>query len=133
MLFRREKNEKVPENTGARGEQLAAVHLRKHGYKIIGRNVRPIGHEELDIICETRTVRAFVEVKTRSVSPDGPLKYGTPAMAVTQEKRRHLISAARAYHAEHPTKKMLRMDVMEVYLPAGGAPVLHHIEDAFRS
>ncbi len=133
-MFRRIRREATPENTGARGEKLAAEYLRKQGYKIIAVNIRPDGHEEIDIICETRDTRVFAEVKTRTLDPDGPLNYGTPATAVTQEKRRHLIRAARAYHAAHPTKKAIRMDVVEVYLsPIDGAPHLHHIEDAFRS
>ncbi len=128
------KDKKNTVEVGAQGEKLAADYLRRAGYKIIARNVRPDGHEELDIIAEDKTVRAYVEVKTRTQDPAGPLKYGTPATAVTHEKRRHLISAARAYQADHPTKKMLRMDIVEVYLsPMGSVADIHHMTDAFRS
>ncbi len=132
-LFGR-KHTEVPESTGARGEALAAEHLRKNGYKIRARNQRPDGHEEIDIVCETRKTRIFAEVKTRTQAPMGPMKYGSPATAVTHEKRRHLINAAHAYNQAHPTKKSIRMDVIEVYLaPDGTLLDLHHIEDAFRT
>ncbi len=125
---------KTSVDTGAYGERLAAEQLRRKGYKIIACNVRPDGHEEIDIIAETKEIRVFAEVKTRTQSPDEPSRYGTPATAVTHEKRRHLISAAHAYQTKHPTKKMLRMDVIEVYLfPNGDVAAIHHMEDAFRS
>ncbi len=134
MWFFRKKVKEERSCTGARGEDIAAVYLKSHGYKIRARNIRPDGHEEIDIVCETHTMRVFVEVKTRTTSGDDPERYGTPAMAVTQEKRRHLFNAAYAYHRLHPTEKTVRMDVIEVRLPAdGGTPDVHHIEDAFRS
>ncbi len=124
-----------PKSTGARGEELAVQYLKKNKYKILARNIVPDGHEEIDIIAETREERIFVEVKTRTGDPSDEWKYGTPATAVTLRKRKHLLNAARAYNCAHPTKKQLRMDVMEVYLPREQEkePILHHITDAFRS
>ncbi len=134
MWFGRQKKPAASENTGARGETLAAEFLRKKGYKIIARNLRPDGHEELDILCESKGYRVFVEVKTRTQNPAVPSRYGTPATAVTHEKRRHLLSAAHAYGEAHPTKKIIRMDIVEVYLtPNGEVAEIHHMEDAFRS
>ncbi len=134
MIFPfKRKIKEEPVNTGTRGENLAVKFLKKNKYKVLARNVRPDGHEELDIVCETRDDRVYVEVKTRTGDPNGEWRYGTPATAVTHEKRRHLLSAARAFHAQHPTKKALRMDVIEVYLPDGHDPEIHHIIDAFRS
>ena len=117
------------------GETAAREYLIQHGYRIVGQNVQ-IGHEELDLICETRETRAFVEVKTRTMRPDGPHPWGTPSDAVTKSKRRHLLSCARQYNLTHPTKKQTRMDIVEVYLEprADGALAvlkIHHMENAF--
>ncbi len=131
-LFHRKSADK-PHDIGAYGEKLTAKFLKKRGYRICAMNHRADGHEELDIVCENKTERVFVEVKTRTGSPDDEWKYGRPASAVTHEKRRHLLSAARAYNIMNPTKKTFRMDVVEVYLPPEGDAVFHHIIDAFRS
>ena len=124
-----------PTTTGHFGEAAARDYLAKQGYRIVGQNVI-IGHEELDLIAETRKVRAFVEVKARTMRPDGEHPWGTPACAVTPQKQRHLLSCARQYNLAHPTKKQSRMDVVEVYLEKqadGTLAVLHtrHMEDAF--
>src|ERR1700727_927113 len=52
---------------GARGEQLAAEHLERLGYRIVGRNYRT-RWGELDLIAHDGRLLAFVEVKTRRAS-----------------------------------------------------------------
>jgi putative endonuclease len=52
---------------GARGEQLAAAHLRRLGYDVVARNVRT-RHGEIDLIAADRDALVFVEVKTRRLS-----------------------------------------------------------------
>lgn len=50
---------------GKRGEEEAARHLRKSGYKILGRNVRtPLG--EIDIVASDKGTLCFIEVRARS-------------------------------------------------------------------
>lgn len=130
---------KIPPHlrSGVFGERAARRYLRKNGYRIRARNHRDEGHEEIDIIAERRGIRAFVEVKTRKMSPDGDCPFGRPADAVTKEKQRHLASAARLYMNHHRTKKEIRMDVIEVYLdPASKEDrvlSVHHMKDAFRA
>ena len=51
--------------TGAEGEEAAAAHLRRLGWKILDRNWRS-RHLELDIVAEERDTVVFVEVKTRA-------------------------------------------------------------------
>ena len=43
-----------------RGEDLAAKHLKRSGYKIVERNAR-LGHYEIDIIAREGDTVAFVE------------------------------------------------------------------------
>src|SRR4051794_12592125 len=49
--------------TGRRGEELAASHLRRRGFAILDRNVRS-RYGEIDLIACDGRVLAFVEVKT---------------------------------------------------------------------
>ncbi len=116
------------------GESSAAKYLRKNKYKILETNAFFL-KKEVDIIAEDREHILFVEVKTRTVSPDGTLLYGRPATAVDRAKRENLIAAARMYLATHKTEKKLRFDVIEVYLfPDGKTPPrILHMMDAFRA
>jgi putative endonuclease len=123
--------------TGRYGEAVAKKQLRKEGYRILACNAR-VMHEEIDIVAQNRHVRVFAEVKTRRQKPDAESKWGTPSDAVTHEKRRHLLSAAKAFNATHPTRRTSRMDIIEVYLdPAErercSVLAVRHIEDAFRA
>ena len=120
------------------GETEASRYLRKKGFRIKERNYRASGYE-IDIIAENRELIVFVEVKARTVpylDADGTSPYAvTPAMAVNKEKQRHIVSAARQYLGSHPTDKMIRLDVVEIYLRDNSSSLevlkIHHIENAF--
>ena len=118
---------------GRIGERLAARYLRRHGYRILARNLH-FGRNELDLIARNRRYLAFVEVKTRSfASPEEALDR-RPGAAVDPEKRRRTIQAARAYLRSHNGKQCPRFDVIEVYLSRDKRPKafrIHHIEGAF--
>lgn len=103
------------ETVGARGEREAAAYFKKLGFKILERNYRA-SHYEIDLIAENRDRIVFVEVKSRScVSPDD-MPYGRPALAVTRDKQRFILYAAKAYMRAHPEiKKQPRLDVVEIY------------------
>ena len=119
---------------GDRGEDAAALYLKKQHYRIIARNT-VIGRREIDIIAESREALVFLEVKTRTVSSSQD-RYGRACMAVNADKRRNLLAAARTYIATHPIKKPIRFDVIEVYYDTSDPPVLldiHHMPDAFRA
>ena len=120
--------------TGAWGETLAAEHLRRAGYRILGRNVR-FGHDrEIDLVArsprsDSPPVLVFVEVKTRR---DETL--GRPFSAVDAAKRRALVRAAALYLRKLPRKPArVRFDVVEVVGRRGDAapPVIRHIRNAF--
>lgn len=123
---------------GDLGEDAAAAHLTKNGYKIRARNL-VIGKREIDIVAEDREHLVFVEVKTRTYSPATLEKYGRACMAVNAEKRKNLLLAAAAYISDpknKPRGKALRFDVVEVYFDTSDPPALislHHMPDAFRS
>ena len=102
---------------GSRGEREAARFLKKQGYRIRTMNYRA-SHYEIDIIAEDKEHVVFVEVKTRSCSSPDEMPYGTrPIFAVTRDKQRFVLYAAKAYMRDHKNiKKQPRLDVIEVFL-----------------
>lgn len=52
-----------PKGLGRRGERLAARHLKRHGLRVLARNVRS-GPGEIDLIAVDGTTLVFVEVKS---------------------------------------------------------------------
>lgn len=121
---------------GRLGEDQAARYLKKNKFKIIERNLH-VSHNEIDIIAISKKQRiiAFVEVKARTVDKDLYSPFGTPASAVTKEKQRRTIEAARRYlrSNEKYFDFQPRFDVFEIYLDREDMKVLkiNHIENAF--
>ncbi len=76
---------------GQKGEDRAAKHLEKLGYKILERNYRTRAGE-IDLIALHRGEVVFVEVKTRTNNA-----YGAPELAVNPQKQRRMIKAALGY------------------------------------
>lgn len=113
---------------GRWGEEQAAAYLAARGYSVVGRNVRPNRHDEIDLVARTGETLVFVEVKTRRRE-----EYGRPVMAVDKEKRHALNRAAAAYlrKAKYPDL-FYRFDVVEVLgQPEEGEPVIRHLDNAF--
>lgn len=118
---------------GKRGEKLAARYLRRHGYRILARNLY-FGKNELDLVAQNKQYLIFVEVKTRSFADKEDAADNPPALAVNAGKRRRTVEAARQYLREHPSKKIPRLDVIEVCLDRTKRHKpfnIHHIEGAF--
>lgn len=112
---------------GDRGEALAAGYLAERGWVVLHRNYR-IGHREIDLVARCSEVVAFVEVKTR-----GGLGYGHPLEAITRRKRREIQQVAAAWMEAHGRPGYTyRFDAVAILLPAGGDPVIEHVEDAWR-
>lgn len=112
---------------GDRGERMAARFLADRGWVIVHRNYR-IGHREIDLVARCNEVVAFVEVKTR-----GGLGYGHPLEAITRKKRREIQQVAAAWMETHGLPgDVYRFDAVAILLPAGGDPVIEHVEDAWR-
>lgn len=117
---------------GDHGEALAAAFLEAQGYRVLDRNYR-FEQAEVDLVClhpspdGSAGEIVFVEVKTRSA-----LGYGRPEEAVTPEKQRHLIRAARAYLYERKLEGApSRFDVVAVLLRQHREPTIEHFRDAF--
>ena len=110
---------------GKRGEDIAAVDLKRRRYRIIERNYRcPFG--EIDIIALKERTIVFVEVKTRSSRA-----FGRPEAAVTPRKQRQLARAALSYlQSRNLLDRDARFDVVAVEIGAMGECVTV-IEDAF--
>lgn len=107
---------------GAKGEHLAATHLKKCGYKILQKNFRT-SFCEVDIIALKGDVLVFCEVKTRSNQA-----FGSPCEAVTPAKRRLYVRAAQSYLSGKTENYTVRFDIIEIFRGQ-----LNHIENAFEA
>lgn len=110
---------------GRVGEDLAARHLRRHGYKILRRNFSAPRGGEVDIVCRHGRELVFVEVKTRSTE-----EFGRPFDAVDRKKRRLIIRGAMKWlrMLEMPDITF-RFDVVEVITDP---PEVRILENAFQ-
>lgn len=115
--------------TGAWGERLAARHLKKKGYRILGRRVRVGRRDELDLIARHKEVLVFVEVKTRA-----SVDFGRPVTAVNRSKQAALSRAAMRYMRKLKRKPdYFRFDVVEVVGTEDSEEAqINHIENAFQ-
>jgi len=109
---------------GKQGEQIALIHLRRKGYKILEQNWR-LGKNEIDIIARDGDYLVVVEVKTRSSTT-----CGEPETFVTRQKQRILIRAANAYIRWKRITSETRFDIIAITVTAQGMEV-NHIIDAF--
>ena len=118
---------------GNLGERAAARYLRLHGYRIVKTNYTA-ADAEVDIIAKGRGTLAFIEVKTRNIKSLGRFE-ARPASALTPEKQRKIIKAARCFLARYSDECRIRFDVIEVYLEDSkrGTKVkeIKHLTDAF--
>ena len=89
---------------GAWGEDCAAAHLRRHGYRILARNYS-CRFGEIDIIAADRHYVVFVEVKLRASD-----RFVRAGAYVTPAKQARIRTAASLWLAEQP-----RFDVIEIY------------------
>lgn len=113
--------------TGETGEQLAARHLYRRGFRLLEQNYAcDIG--EIDIIAEDRGTVVFVEVKTRRT-----LTSGTPEEAVNREKRRRIRRAAQWYlKAWQRWPQRVRFDIVGIELDENdNVTAIRHTPDAF--
>jgi len=116
-----------PRTLGQRGEDAAARHLRRRGYRIVERSARgPLG--EIDLVAlDGRTV-VFVEVKTRRSDAAG-----APSDSVTPDKQRRLTRLALGYLKQHGLLDAAsRFDVVSITWPEGQRrPTIEHFVSAF--
>ena len=119
----------VTDPIGIIGEETAARILEKKGFKIVEHNWR-MGHLEVDLIAESKTDIAFVEVKART-STFGDKR---PEEYVDMNKRRRMTAAANAYVRYRKIEKNLRFDIIGVLVDAETNKIVYtnHLENAFQ-
>ena len=109
------------QNIGRLGEDAAASYLEAQGFCVIARNVH-VSHKEIDLIAENDCQMIFVEVKSRRQTPHIRSPFGRPVDAVNFKKRKNVADAAQRYLYEHPTTKLPRIDVIEVFISPNDPP-----------
>jgi putative endonuclease len=96
---------------GRRGEEIAARHLVRNGYRILERRFRT-RFGEIDLVAEEGGDLVIVEVKTRRGTASG-----LPEEAVDARKRRRLARLAQAYMQRRGFgERNFRFDVVSVRL-----------------
>jgi putative endonuclease len=110
--------------TGAKGEELAANFLKEKGYDILETNWK-FKNLEADIIAAFKNTLVIVEVKTRSNN-----YFGEPEVFVNKQKQRNLIKAANEYVQKYNIGYDVRFDIVSIVMK-GNPPIINHIEDAF--
>jgi len=115
------------EETGRRGERLAARYLEENGYRLVVSNFKvPIGRNsrgvsvagEIDIVALDEETLCFVEVKTRTSA-----EFAEPLESVTRRKQRQITRTARVYRRIFGLSKMkFRYDVVSLVLARGAEP-----------
>ena len=118
--------ESVSQALGILGEELAFHALRRRGYKVLLRNYEcALG--EIDLIAKEKGALVFIEVKTRSTDA-----MGSPAEAVTSQKRRQIVRVAKYYLKRYGISDVAcRFDVVSVKMPPNEEPVVEILESAF--
>ncbi len=110
--------------TGKRGEELAANYLKEKGYEIIERNYR-WKRFEIDLIVKKEPFLVFVEVKTKTNTT-----FGYPEDDVTPQKAKQVMTAAEEFVYETGWKKEIRFDIVAVIIK-GQSIEIEHIIDGF--
>lgn len=111
--------------TGNKGEEIAAAHLVRQGYKLIARNWR-FRHWEVDIIASRGRFLHFIEVKTRY-----SLRYGRPEESITREKMNCLKNVAEEYQYQHPEYQYIQFDVLAITMVNEEVKEIFMIEDVY--
>jgi putative endonuclease len=122
---------------GRHGEQLAAEHLQRLGFSLLGRNERT-RYGEIDLIAFDCRTLVFAEVKTRRVSWRGrePRPDQQPLVWLRPRQRIRLRRLATAWLADEkhirPTAHTIRFDAIGVTLDSRDRLLsLDHLEGAW--
>jgi putative endonuclease len=115
---------------GRRGEELAAEHFSRLGYRVLARNHRTrFGELDLVLADEDDSTIVFCEVKSRRLGS------GEPFDNLHERKQRQVRTMAAAWLSQvkdRPFGAELRFDAVGVTLDARGELVrLDHLEGAF--
>ena len=114
-----------PDELGLKGEEIAAAHLIKEGYKILARNWF-YDHKEIDIIARQGDEIVIVEVKTREGN-----YFEEPWEAVSIRKIRNLVDVADAWLNQYKIDLETRFDVISIIFSDDVNYELTHFPGAF--
>lgn len=107
---------------GRFGENWAAGHLTRLGYRIVDRNVR-YRSGELDLVAYDGEELVFVEVKCRRSRA-----FGSPQSSITPRRFAHLAATIEQYIAEREMSPLsYRLDVVAVEVDAHGTVIRHEV------
>jgi putative endonuclease len=116
---------------GKLGEQLAAEHLVRRGFRILERNYRT-RWGELDIVAFDGRTLSFCEVKTRKVGRGSALG---PFDAIGARKRSRVRRMAASWMSDHSDRAfvpIIRCDAIGIVFDRAGRLVaIEHLEGAF--
>jgi putative endonuclease len=109
-----------------KGEKLAAVYLKKKGYKILASNFNGRGFE-IDLVTKKGNLIAFVEVKRRKSS-----EFMSPLSSIDKKRKENIIKGAKFFLQSNDLfdRCDVRFDVITVI---GNEKNIEHYEDAFRA
>lgn len=110
--------------TGTKGEQIAANYLEKKGYTVLETNWR-FKNLEADIIASIDKTLVIAEVKTRKSN-----YFGEPETFVNKQKQKNLIMAANEYIVRNQLDMEVRFDIISIIINDKEIKI-NHIEDAF--
>lgn len=111
---------------GRTGERIAAEHLRRLGFRVLGGGFLA-RRGEIDLVCARGGRLLIVEVKTRSSD-----SFGAPVEAVGPRKQRALAAAAGEYRALAGWRGPIDYAVVSVLIKPGSAPAVELLEDPFQ-
>ena len=104
---------------GPIGETIAAVYLRRLGYRVVDRNVRT-RRGEIDLVARHGEELVFVEVKSWRRLPAEGLEH-----AIDRRKQRRMVSVARAYLTRNFFRYGSLRQRFDVILVRDGSVALH--------
>ena len=104
---------------GPIGETIAAVYLRKLGYRIVDRNVRT-RRGEIDLVVRRGEELVFVEVKSWRRVPTEGLEH-----AIDRRKQQRIVAVARVYLARNWVRFGSLRNRFDVVLIRDGGVALH--------
>ena len=111
-------------DTGQKGEELAAQFLQNKGYIILETNWR-FKNLEADIIAQINKTLIVAEVKTRKSN-----YFGEPETFVNKQKQKNLIKAANGYIQRNNLDLEVQFDIVSIIMGDNQVKI-NHIEDAF--
>ena len=111
--------------TGKKGELLAAIWLKANGYEILFVNWR-YSHYEIDIIATRNGILHFIEVKTRKTT-----RFGYPEDDVSKKKFASLLNAGEEFLYQYPGWTRVQYDVLSITIVPGQSPEYYLIEDVY--